>query len=219
MSKTRKTERGDIEIVRGLLWHSPIDPFTPCRCLGRGQMEEPHKLCMEDHDPVQALFPKALIKGSMLFPSPRKPETLNNNGAVVFGHTMSWTSNHRMAHIGGVSSEENCSPDHSDPQRTVLKADTPMTSLALNQSYPGQLGRTYGELAYTLRSVDISKMTPEQYTIRHADTLIANRQHDTTDTSEEEIEELEDSWGKMWWETSQLSRCGPKRATAPESRN
>ncbi|EUC39412.1 hypothetical protein COCCADRAFT_152 [Bipolaris zeicola 26-R-13] len=219
MSKTRKTERGDIEIVRGLLWHSPIDPFTPCRCLSRGQMEEPHKLCVEGHDPVQALFPKALIKGSMLFPSPRKPETLNNNGAVVFGHTMSWTSNHRMAHIGGVSSEEHCSPDHSDPQRTVLKADTPMTSLALNQSYPGQLGRTYGELAYTLRSVDISKMTPEQYTIRHADTLIANRQHDTTDTSEEEIEELEDSWGKMWWETSQLSRCGPKRATAPESRN
>jgi hypothetical protein len=219
MSKTRKTERGDIEIVRGLLWHSPIDPFTPCRCLSRGQIEEPREPCTENHDPVQALFPKASIRGSMLFPSPRKPENLNDNGAVVFGHTMSWTSNHWMAQIGGVSSDERSSPDHLDPQGTVSEASIPMTSLALNRSYLGRSGRTYGEPTYTFRSVDICTTTPEQYTIRHADSPLANRQNDVADTSEEEMEESEGSCGKRWWETSQLSRCEPNRGTAPKYRN
>jgi hypothetical protein len=157
--------------------------------------------------------------GSMLFPSPRKPENLNDNGAVVFGHTMSWTSNHGMAQIGGVSSEERSFPDHPDPQGTVSEANIPMTSLALNRSYPGRLVRTYGESTYTLRSVDISTTTPEQYTIRHSDSPLANRHNDVADTSEEEMEEPEDSWGKRWRETSQLSRCEPKRATAPEYRS
>jgi hypothetical protein len=210
MSKTRKTERGDIEIVRELLWHSPIDPFTPCWCLSRGQVEEPPEPCTENHDPVQALFPKALTRGSMLFPSPRKPENLKDHEAVVFGHTMSWTSNHRLAQIGGISSEERSSPDHTNSQGTDSKANIPMKSLALDRSYLGRSVRTCGEPTYTLRSVDIRTTTPELYTTRHAGSPLVNRENDVVDTSKEGMEEPEDSWGKKWWETSQLSRCEPK---------
>jgi hypothetical protein len=204
MSKTRKTERGDIEIVRGLLWHSPIDPFTPCRCLSRGQIEEPREPCTEKHDPVQALYPKSPTRGSMLFPSPRKPENLNDHGAVVFGHTVSWTSNHGLTQIGGVSFEERSSPDHLHAQGTVSEANIPMTSSALDRSSLERSVRIYGESTYTLRSVDIRTMTPEQDTIRHAGSPLVNRQNDVANTSEEEMEEPEDSWGKRWWETSQL---------------
>jgi hypothetical protein len=219
MSKTRETEHGDIEIVRGLLWHSPIDPFTPCRCLSRGQVEQPCEPCTENHNPVQVFLPKSLIKGSILFPNPRKPENLNDNGAIIFGHSVSWTSNREIAQIGSVPSEERSVSDHPDQQGTGSESNVPVTTLALDRSDPGRLVRTYGESTYTLRSVDIRTTTQEQYTVIHADSPLAHRQNDMTDNDKEEMEDLEDSCGKKWWETSQLSRWEPKREIAPAYRN
>lgn len=219
MSKSGETERGNIEVVRGLLWHSPMNPFTPCRCLDHGNIGVSRELCTENHNPVQALFPKALIRGSMLFPRPRKPDNLNDSGAVIFGHTMSWSSAHGMNEIGDVPSERCSSAHPSNPRETVSESGISMTSLSLDQSSSKRLRRTYGDVTYALRSVDTTTATPEESTSRHGGSSPENRQNYLADTSEEDMEEPDDNWGKMWWEISQLSRCGPRKEAAAENPN
>jgi hypothetical protein len=217
MSKSSDTERGDIEVVRGMIWHSPMDPFTPCRCLAYGNMGISRELCTENHNPVQAFFPKGLIRGSMLFPRPRRPENLNDSGAVIFGHTKSWSSAHVMNEISDVNSERHPPSLPSNPRETVSEPDILMTSLSLDQSSSKRLRRTYGDVTHALPSVDIRTAKPNNSTSRHVGSSLANRQNYLTDTSEEDMEEPDNNWGKMWWESSQLSRCGPRNEAAAEN--
>jgi hypothetical protein len=218
MSKSGDTEREDIEVVHGMIWHSPVDPFTPCKCLDYGMIGISRKLCTESHNPVQAFFPKGLIRGSMLFPRPRKPENLNNSGAVIFGHTMSWSSAHEMNEIGDVHSKRPSPPIPVIPRGTVSESDIPITSLSPDQSSSKRL-RTYGDVTYALRSVDNRKAKPGNSTSRHMGSSLASRQKYMTDNSDEDMEEPDDNWGKMWWEIGQLSRCGPRNEAAARDQN
>lgn len=217
MSKSSDTERGDVQVVPGLLWHSPMDPFTPCRCLDHRDIVVPRELCTENHNPVQALFPKGLIKGSIFFPRPRRPENLNDSGAVVFGHTMSWSSDHGMNEIDGILSKRRSSSHPSNLQETVSESHIPMTSLSLDQSSSNRLRIPRG-VTHASCSADTTTILRES-TSRHPESPLADRQDCVTDTSEEDMEESDDNCGKMWWEISQLSRCGLRKEAAAENPN
>jgi hypothetical protein len=219
MGNSRNTERGDIEIVPGLLWHSPMDPFTPCRCLDHRNFATSRERCIKNHNPVQSFFPKGLIRGSILFPRPRKPENLNDRGAVIFGHTMSWSYAHEMNEISEVSSERRSSPHPSNPRKTVPESNILVTSLSLDQSSSKRLKRTYRGVTYASRSVDTKTAMPENSTSRHAGSSLANSQNYQTDSSEEDMEEPDDNCGKMWWEISQLPKLGPRKDAATEDTN
>jgi hypothetical protein len=219
MRRSGERQGEDTEVVRGLLWHSPMDPFTPCRCLDHGNIRTSGELCTENHNPVQAFFPKGLIRGSMLFPRPRKPENLNDSGAVIFGHTMSWRSAHGLNETEYVTSERRSSPYPSNPLKRVPDLDLPMTSLSLDQSSSDPPTSTYGNVASALRPVETRAPTPEKSTSRHAGRSPLIRPNYLTDTSEEDGEEYDDDWGKMWWETGQLSRCGPRKDAEAEAPN
>jgi hypothetical protein len=75
-----------IEPVRNLLWHSPRNPFAICHCQTRGSHRKWGKLPIGHHDPVQVFCPQS----SKWIRKVRKPASLEGNGVIVFGHTVSW---------------------------------------------------------------------------------------------------------------------------------
>lgn len=72
----------------GLVWHCPVQPVTPCRCQDHGAQKLFVSLTRgSHHDPVQFFWPK---KSRHILPL-RKPETINVDGAYVFGHNFTWS--------------------------------------------------------------------------------------------------------------------------------
>jgi hypothetical protein len=69
-------------------------------------------------------------------------------------------------------------------------------------------------VTYALRSVATRTTKSDDVTSRDVESSLAGKGNYLTDTSEEDVEEPDDNWGKMWREISQLSRCGPKNEAA-----
>jgi hypothetical protein len=213
MSRSRKTHDKSIEVVHGLLWHSPTDPFIRCNCQrheNSGASPEPPT---KHHNPVQALFPKR----SILYPRPRKPENLNNSGAVIFGHTRSWGSDFGVDETSDISTEKLRSLCPSDPHEAVLEPDISMTSLSLIQSSSTRFKSTYGGVTHPLRSANTGMTTPEESTSRYAVSPPTKRRNHVNNSSDEEVENDADSWRKMWWETCYPPRYVPIIQTAAEN--
>jgi hypothetical protein len=205
MSRSRKTHDKGIEVVRGLLWHSPTDPFIRCNCQryeNSGVSPEPPT---KHHNPVQALFPKR----SMLYPKPRKPGNLNNSGAVIFGHTRSWGSDFGVDESSDISTEKLCSIDPSDLQEAAMEPVISMTSFSLIQSSSTRFKSTHGGVTHPLRSANTGMTTPEESTSRHAVSPPTKRRNHVNDSSDEEVENDADSSRRMWWETCYPSRYVP----------
>jgi hypothetical protein len=68
--------------VHDLLWHCPGDLVAQCPCQGhsvRGAFRQ-------HHDPVQVFYPS---KSRLILPI-RGPDRLEDGGAVIFGHNVTW---------------------------------------------------------------------------------------------------------------------------------
>lgn len=73
----------EIELVPGLIWHSPGNTYTSCHC---EHVHENSKKPIKGHyEPVQGLYPK----WSSFLSQPTKPIKVPSAGAVIFGHTAS----------------------------------------------------------------------------------------------------------------------------------
>jgi hypothetical protein len=202
MSRCRKTHNKGIEVVRGLLWHSPTDPFIRCKCQRQANSGASPESLTKHHNPVQALFPKR----SMLYPRPRKPENLSNSGAVIFGHIRSWGPGFGVDETSDISTEKLRSLCPSDSQEAALEPDISMMSLSLIQSSSTPFKSTYGGITHPLCSANTGMTTPEESTSRHTGSSPTTRWDHVNNSSDEEVENDADNWGKMWWET-----CYPRR--------
>jgi hypothetical protein len=69
-----------MRINDGIVWHIPGNVFEPCQCKGNMRGKIQHS------DLAQVLFPSKL---SYVLPK-RKPVSLRDHGAVIFGHNMNF---------------------------------------------------------------------------------------------------------------------------------
>lgn len=65
--------------IHDLLWHCPRGVVAPCQCQSRPTRTQ-------HHDPVQVFYPKS----SRLISRIQGPDRMEDNGAVVFGHSFTW---------------------------------------------------------------------------------------------------------------------------------
>lgn len=76
----------ETHLVPGLLWHCPTNGTTSCQCKERTVREEIRGANGDHHDPVQVILPLAC---SDLLQT-CTPSKMEGNGAVVFGHNVTW---------------------------------------------------------------------------------------------------------------------------------
>ncbi|KAF2690251.1 hypothetical protein K458DRAFT_280092, partial [Lentithecium fluviatile CBS 122367] len=72
--------------VHDLLWHCPGALVAPCRCQGKGVRRTISAAFRRHHDPVQVFYP---TRSHLILPIQR-PDRLEEEGAVVFGHNVAW---------------------------------------------------------------------------------------------------------------------------------
>ncbi|KAH8689262.1 hypothetical protein GQ44DRAFT_720506 [Phaeosphaeriaceae sp. PMI808] len=208
-----KTRQESIEVVRGYLWHSPHDPFALCHCQDHGNFRGSPEPSIKHHSPVQMLFPKRL----MPFPRACKPRDLNNSGAVVFGHIVSWGSGPVANDIDYISNEMQHHLYRADPQEAALERNIPEISVSLHCRGSKPLRSTYDDVSHPLHSANTMLTTPDESTSRHAVSPLAKRRNHANNGSDEEMEDDDESSSKMWWETSYPSRYVPTGQTAAEN--
>lgn len=208
-----QTHHERIEVVHGLLWHSPTNPFAPCHCHSHKDSRDSHEPYIEHHSPVQVLFPKIVSRISRA----RKPEDLNNSGAIIFGHTMSWGSDFVVGVTNDISTEMSLHPCPANPQEAALESNIPETSLPLNHHSSEHFKGTYGDAAHPFRSAITALTAPEETASRHVSNLLGKRRNHVDDYSDEEMDDDDDNWQKMWWETDYPSRYVPARQAAAEN--
>jgi serine/threonine protein kinase len=76
------------KLVQDLLWHCPGEIIAKCRCQGRGARQVVSRAFNRHHDPVQVFYPK---RSRLLLPMLiQGPAVLEDKGAVVFGHSVTW---------------------------------------------------------------------------------------------------------------------------------
>ncbi|KAH6869157.1 hypothetical protein B0T10DRAFT_418901 [Thelonectria olida] len=86
MTKFGKGQADPLQPVHGLLWHCPGDVVAPCQCQAHGARQTIRGVFRRHHDPVQVFHPKK----SGLVLHIRRPQELDDGGAVVFGHNFAW---------------------------------------------------------------------------------------------------------------------------------
>jgi hypothetical protein len=208
-----KTCQDSIEVVHGCLWHSPHEPFALCHCQDHGNFRGSPEPSIKHHSPVQVLFPKR----SMRFSRACKPQDLNNSGAVIFGHILSWGSGPVANDLGHISNEMSDHSYRADPLEAALKRNISETSVSLNCRGSKPLRSTYDDVSHTLPSANTALTTPDESTSRHAVSPLAKRRNHVNDGSDEELEDDDNSSSKIWWKTSYPSRYVPTGQTAAEN--
>jgi hypothetical protein len=74
------------QLVQGLVWHSPIAPFTTCPCQASSKISQSNKTTSRHACPVQVLSPPGFRKAETF----ASVSALPNESAVIFGHNISW---------------------------------------------------------------------------------------------------------------------------------
>jgi hypothetical protein len=113
--------------VHGLLWHCPRNPVAPCHCQGHSARNRIPKAFSQHHDPVQVFYPSR----SRMILRPQGPGSLDERGAVVFGHSVAWR--YRWRESGDEDLEEGEPlPPLPAPKHRIMTARTGSSSESPN---------------------------------------------------------------------------------------
>ncbi|KAJ8116705.1 hypothetical protein OPT61_g1930 [Boeremia exigua] len=208
-----RKNHGGIEVVPGLLWHSPTDSFVFCSCQKHRNPKTSPEPSFTHYNPVQGLLPKRL--GAI--PKSVEPGNPNNRGAVIFGHVVSWGS------VTGVDKTETDPPEMpsplplSGPKQVAFRPDTSVRSSFVDHHSSKRFKSTYGDVSHSLPSVNNTMITEKEPWSRHVKASVAMSQFHMDDSDDEESNDNADNIRKMWWDISYPPRYVPPNQAAPKS--
>ena len=150
---------GYLSPVEGLVWHCPGDLFAPCSCCHRGRAELLiKKVFRRTYNPVQIFVPKS-ARLILDINGPGRLDDLPDDGALVFGHNISW--GYHWAEDGRQGL------DKGDPPPPISQSHTSATSARSGNASRGA-GESMASQSSQSREASTESRTPTSTTSTHS---------------------------------------------------